>query len=163
MPAGQFTLSLWTISRLPQGQSLSGRMSLTKDCQTHRSKATCFTSRQNLLFHCQTTCLLLHFASYNSCKTHQKITLIQFGRPCQTYIMYFDSKCSILLKRKALLSWWSGYIFFSHRYDHWVTGCGWNNIKLMSERRTTELRQLMRPWPITQKGWPKHPCQGSQA
>lgn len=49
--------------------------------------------------------------------------------------------------------------FSPHRCDRRVTGCGKNSIKLMSLLRTSELRQLMRPWPITQRGSAEHPCQ----
>lgn len=51
--------------------------------------------------------------------------------------------------------------------DHWVSGCGWNNIKLKFSLRGKELKQLMRTWSITQKyvartgtrylAWTTHP------
>lgn len=77
--------------------------------------------------------------------------------------MYFDRKCLSLLKRNLSSLTDDLAAFFPHRHDQWVIGCGWKNIKLMSELRASEPRHLMRPRVITRDGrtlsqaWAQHP------
>lgn len=105
----------------------------SKSCQLHDHAST--LQRPAYLLHIMTEEFTARDLLLNSSSTRlqdpPEITLIQFWHPSQSYFMYCFSKLLQILVKPSF-SWWSGYY-------QWVTGCGWNNIKL-SKLREGELR-----------------------